>query len=109
MTTRNRRYAPRRAALPATTTVAPIGVTVVVAGSAARLGAYLLLRVVIAAQPAAAHLLSPVLAALAALTVGYDALAALRTIDIRQVGAYLSMIPGGITMLGLAALSPLAI
>jgi len=88
---------------------APVGVTVVVAGSAARLGAYLLLRVVIAAEPAAAHLLSPLLAALAALTVGYAGLAALRTIDLRQAGAYLSMIPGGITMLGLAALSPLAI
>jgi NADH-quinone oxidoreductase subunit M len=87
----------------------PIGVNVVVAGSASRLGAYLLLRTVIAAEPAAAHLLSPLLASLAALTVGYAALAALRTIDVRQMGAYLSMIPGGITMLGLAALSPLAI
>jgi NADH-quinone oxidoreductase subunit M len=88
---------------------APVGVTVVVAGSAARLGAYLLLRVVVAAEPAAAHLLSPLLAALAALTVGYAALAAMRTLDLRQAGAYLSMIPGGITMLGLAALSPLSI
>jgi NADH-quinone oxidoreductase subunit M len=88
---------------------APIGVTVIVAGSAARLGAYLLLRVVIAAEPAAAHLLAPLLAVLAALTVGYAALAALRAIDIRHAGAYLSMIPGGITMLGLAALSPLSI
>lgn len=88
---------------------APIGVSVVVAGSAARLGAYLLLRVVVGAEPAAAHLLSPLLAALAALTVGYAALVALRSVDLRQTGAYLSMIPGGITVLGLAALSPLSI
>jgi NADH-quinone oxidoreductase subunit M len=88
---------------------APIGVTVVVAGTASRLGAYLLLRTVVAAEPAAAHLLSPLVAVLAALTVGYAALAALRSIDLRQAAGYLSMIPGGVTILGLAALSPLAI
>ena len=49
------------------------------------------------------------LAAFAALTVGYGAVAALRTVDIRQVAAYLAMIPGGVTVLGLAALSPLGI
>src|SRR5207249_16854 len=58
---------------------APVGVAVVVSGAASRLGAFLLLRVVIGAEPAAAHLLSPVLAALAALTVGYAALAAIRS------------------------------
>jgi proton-translocating NADH-quinone oxidoreductase chain M len=88
---------------------APVGVTVVVAGTASRLGAYLLLRTVVAAEPSAAHLLSPLVAALAALTVAYAALAALRTIDLRQAAGYLSMIPGGVTVLGLASLSPLAI
>jgi NADH-quinone oxidoreductase subunit M len=88
---------------------APVGVTVIVAGSASRLGAYLLLRTLVAAEPAAAHLLSPLLAALAALTVGYAALVALRTVDLRQTAAHLAMIPGGITVLALAALSPLAI
>ena len=29
--------------------------------------------------------------------------------DLRRISAYLSMVPGGITVLGLAALSPLAI
>jgi proton-translocating NADH-quinone oxidoreductase chain M len=88
---------------------APIGVTVVVAGSASRLGAYLLLRTLVAAEPAAAHLLAPLLAALAALTVGYAALVALRASDLRHTAAYLAMIPGGITAFALAALSPLAI
>ncbi len=88
---------------------APPGVVVVVAGAASRLGAFLLLRTVIAAEPAAGHLLSPVLAALAALTVGYAGLAALRAADIRHAGAYLAMVPGGITVLGLAAISPLGI
>ncbi len=88
---------------------APPGVVVIVASAASRLGAFLLLRVLIGGEPAAAQLLSPVLAALAALTVGYGALAALRTLDIRHAGAYLALIPGGITVLGLAAVSPLGI
>jgi len=88
---------------------APVGVAVVVSGAASRLGAFLLLRVVIGAEPAAAHLLSPLLAALAALTVGYAALAAIRSIDVRHAGAFLAMVPGGITVLGLAAISPLGI
>src|SRR5258708_10881456 len=88
---------------------APVGVAVIVAGAAARLGAFLLLRAVIAAEPAAGHLLSPVLAALAAMTVGYAGLAALRTVDVRHMSAYLAMVPGGITVLGLAAISPLGI
>ncbi len=88
---------------------APVGVTVVVASAASRLGAFLLLRTVIGAAPIAAHLLSPLLAALAALTVGYAALAALRALDVRSVGAHLAMVPGGITVLGLAAVSPLGI
>jgi NADH-quinone oxidoreductase subunit M len=50
-----------------------------------------------------------VLAALAAMTVGYAGLAALRTIDIRHAAAYLALVPGGITVLGLAAVSPLGI
>jgi NADH-quinone oxidoreductase subunit M len=88
---------------------APIGVAVVVAGSATRLGAYLLLRALVAAEPVAAQLLAPLLAALAVLTVGYAAVAALRMVDIRHSAAYLAMIPGGVTVLGLAALSPLSI
>jgi len=88
---------------------APVGVTVIVAGTAARLGGFLLLRTLIGAMPAAGHILSPLLAALAALTVGYAGLAAMRSLDIRHVGAYLSMVPGGITILGFASVAPLGI
>lgn len=88
---------------------APVGVVVIVASAASRLGAFLLLRTLIAGEPAAAQLLSPLVATLAALTVGYAAVATLRTLDIRHAGAYLAMIPGGITALGLAAVSPLGI
>ncbi|HKW40875.1 MAG TPA: NADH-quinone oxidoreductase subunit M [Gemmatimonadales bacterium] len=88
---------------------APQGVVVLVAGAATRMGAFLILRTVIAAEPAAAHILSPLLAALAALTVGFAGLAALRASDVRHAGAYLAMVPGGMTVLGFAAISPAGI
>jgi len=88
---------------------APAGVAVVIAGAASRLGAFLILRVLIAGEPGAAHLLSPVMAALAALTVGYAGLVAIRSLDIRHAGAYLAMVPGGVTLLGFAAVSPIGI
>jgi NADH-quinone oxidoreductase subunit M len=53
--------------------------------------------------------LAPLLAALAAVTVGYGALLALRALDLRQAAAYLALIPGGVTVLALAALQPLSI
>jgi len=88
---------------------APVGVCVVVAGSATRLGAYVLLRVLVGAEPIGAQLLSPLLGLLAAATVIYAGVVVLRMTDLRRVAAYLAMVPGGITVLGLAALSPLAI
>ena len=88
---------------------APPGVAAVIAGSGSRLGAFLLIRTLIQAEPAAAHLLSPLLAALAALTAGYAGLAALRAIDVRHAAAHLAMVPGAITVLGVAAVSPLGI
>ena len=88
---------------------APVGVCVVVAGGATRLGAYLLLRVLVGSEPIGAQLLSPLLALLAAATVIYAGVVVLRMTDLRRVAGYLAMVPGGITVLGLAALSPLAI
>ena len=88
---------------------APVGVSVVVAGSATRLGAFILLRVLVTGEPIGAQLLSPLLAGLAAITVVYAGLAVLRMTDLRHAAAHLAMVPGGITALGLAALSPLAI
>jgi NADH-quinone oxidoreductase subunit M len=88
---------------------APVGVGVIIAGSATRLGALVLLRVLVGAEPIAAQLLSPVVAAMAAITVIYAGLVVLRTVDLRDAAAHLAMVPGGITVLGIAALSPLAI
>jgi NADH-quinone oxidoreductase subunit M len=86
-----------------------VGVIVLVGGAATRLGAYLILRVLVAAEPDGARVLSPLIAALAAVTVAYAAIAAIRSTDLRHVGAYLALVPGGVTALGLAALTPLAI
>jgi NADH-quinone oxidoreductase subunit M len=88
---------------------APLGVIVLVGGAATRLGAYLVLRVLVAAEPDGARLLSPLIAGLAAVTVAYGAIAAMRSKDLRHAGAYLALVPGGVTALGLAALTPLAI
>ena len=88
---------------------APLGVIVLVAGSATRLGAYLLMRVFIAAEPDGARLLSPLIAGIAVITVVYAAIAALRTADIRHAGGYLAVVPGAVTVFGLAALTPLGI
>src|SRR4029077_16190082 len=73
------------------------------------LGGYLLLRTFVGANPDAARLLSPFIVALAALTIGYAAVVALRSSDLRWSAAHLAMVPGAITVFGLAALSPLSI
>ena len=88
---------------------APVGVSVVIAGSASRLGAYVMLRAFVGAEPIGAHLLAPLVGAMAAFTVAYAGLVVLRSVDLRHAAAYLAMVPGGITTLGLAALTPLAI
>lgn len=88
---------------------APVGVIVVIAGSATRLGGYMLIRILIAGEPDGAKLIAPLIAAVAALTVAYGAVAALRAADIRHAAANLALIPGGVTAMGLAALTPLSI
>ncbi len=88
---------------------APLGVSIVIAGTASRLGGYLLLRTLVAAEHDASRLLSPFIAGLAALTIVYAAIAALRSTDMRWAAARLALVPGGLTVFGLAALAPLSI
>lgn len=85
------------------------GVAVLVAGAASRLGGFLLVRVLAAGEHDGSRVLAPIVAALAVLTVGYAALAALRSVDLRLLAAYLSLVPGGLTVLGIAGLTPLSI
>ncbi len=88
---------------------APAGVVVIVAGSASRLGGYVLVRLYAGIEHDAARTLAPFLGALAALTVVYAVLAALNTNDVRRLAAYLALIPGGVTVLGVAGLTPLSL
>jgi NADH-quinone oxidoreductase subunit M len=74
-----------------------------------RLGGYLLLRVLVAGEHDGARLLAPIIAVLAAATVAWAALAALRDDDLRRFAAYAALVPGGVFALGLAALTPLSL
>lgn len=88
---------------------APVGVAVIVAGAMTRLGGYVLLRILVVGLSDGARLVAPVIAGLAALTVVYAALAAFRNDDIRRLGAYAALVPGGIFALGIAGLTPAAV
>jgi proton-translocating NADH-quinone oxidoreductase chain M len=88
---------------------APTGVAVLTTGVAARLGGYVLIRLMAAGEHNASKTLAPYLSGLAALTVFYAALAAFRSTDLRRAGAYLAIVPGAITTLGVAGLSPLSL
>lgn len=85
------------------------GVAVLVAGVTARLGGYLLIRLLVAGQHDGARLLAPFLAFLGAATVVYAAVMMLRTRDLRRFGSYGSMLPGGVFAVGIAGLSSLAL
>ena len=88
---------------------APAGVAILVAGAASRLGGYELIRLLAGAEHEGAKRLAPYLGILAAVTVGYAGLAALRSRQVRGVAAYLALVPGGLTLLGLAGLTPLSL
>jgi proton-translocating NADH-quinone oxidoreductase chain M len=85
------------------------GVAILVAGIAARLGGYVLIRLLIIGQHDGARIIAPFLAALAAATVLYPALVALRTRDIRRFGAYVALVPGGVFALGIAGMTSIAL
>jgi NADH:ubiquinone oxidoreductase subunit 4 (subunit M) len=88
---------------------APAGVVVVVAGATSRLGGYVLIRLLAGIEHDVSRMLAPYLGALAALTVIYAVLAALSTTDVRRLAAYLALVPGGLTVLGVAGLTPLSL
>lgn len=88
------------------------GVALLVAGSASRLGGYLLLRILIIGEHDGSVRLGSALAGLAvatALYAGVLALAELRTRgDLRRIAATLALLPGAVTLLAIAGESPLA-
>jgi len=85
------------------------GVAVLVAGIAARLGGYLVIRLLVVGQHNGATVLAPILAFFGAATVVYAALMMLRTRDLRRFGAYAALIPGGVFAVGAAGLTSLAL
>lgn len=85
------------------------GVAILIAGVAARLGGYLLIRLMIIGEHSGSRLVAPLIAALAAATVVYAALACVRTLDIRRFGAHAALVPGAIFALGIAGLTSLSL
>jgi len=88
---------------------APAGVAILTIGAVSRLGGYVLVRLLVGAEPSGARALAPYLGALAALTAIYAVVAALGTRDLRRLAAYLALIPGAVTILGVAGLTPLSL
>lgn len=84
-------------------------VAVVLAGSASRLGGLVLLELYVGANHDGARTVAWLVAAVAVATVVWPGLVAFATRDVRRVAAYLALIPGGVTVLGVAGLSPLSI
>ncbi len=85
------------------------GVAVLVAGIATRLGGYLLIRLLVVGQHSGAQSAAPFLAALGAATVLYAGILCLRARDIRRFGAAAALVPGGIAVLGIAALTSIGL
>jgi len=88
---------------------APAGITILVAGAGMRGGGYLLLRLLDGTLHDGTRLLAPLLAGLAGFTAIWCGLAAFRARDIRVLGAYLAIIPGCVTVLGTAGVTPLSL
>jgi len=89
------------------------GVTVLLVGSASRLGGYLLLRIFVLGEHNGAVRLGSAMAGLAvatALYAGVLALAQLRARgDLRRIAATLALLPGAVTLLAIAGETPMAI
>lgn len=88
---------------------APPGVAMYAAGALAPTGGYVLIRVLVANEPAGAGLVAPLVGGLAALTVIYAAVAAFGSLDVRRFGAYAALVPGAVLALGIAGLTPMSI
>jgi proton-translocating NADH-quinone oxidoreductase chain M len=84
-------------------------VAVLLAGSVSRLGGLVLLELYVGANHDGARTVAWLVAAVAVATVVWAGLVAFATRDVRRVAAYLALIPGGVTVLGVAGLSPLSI
>lgn len=87
---------------------APPGVAVVMAGVAARLGGYLLVRLLVGGEHEAARYMAPLIGGMGVATALWGALGAVGSKDLRRMGAYASMVPSGVAALAISGLTPLS-
>jgi NADH-quinone oxidoreductase subunit M len=95
--------------LPAAHVEAPTAGSVLLAGILLKMGAYGFLRFSLPLLPDAARRYAPALAVLALVAIVYGALVSLMQKDMKKLIAYSSVSHMGFVMLGLAALTPLAV
>ena len=95
--------------LPDAHVEAPTAVSVVLAGILLKMGTYGMLRLNWAILPSATVWASPVVAGLGALAVIYGGLCALASVDLKRLVAYSSIGHLGFCLIGMAALTPIAV
>ena len=95
--------------LPDAHVEAPTAISVVLAGVLLKIGGYGMLRIAMPLVPRAAHVMAPVLAVMAIINIIYGALAAMSQHDFKKMVAYSSVSHMGYVLLGVAAMTPLAV
>jgi NADH-quinone oxidoreductase subunit M len=95
--------------LPDAHVEAPTAVSVVLAGILLKMGTYGMLRLNWAILPSATVWAAPVVAGLGALAVIYGGLCALASVDLKRLVAYSSIGHLGFCLIGMAALTPIAV
>ena len=95
--------------LPDAHVEAPTAVSVILAGVLLKMGTYGMLRLNWAVLPEATRWAAPVVAGLGALAVIYGGLCALASTDLKRLVAYSSIGHLGYCLLGMAALTPIAL
>jgi len=95
--------------LPDAHTEAPTGGSVILAGVLLKMGTYGFLRFALPLFPAAAQAAAPLFAVLAVIGIVYGALVATVQPDLKKLVAYSSVSHLGFVMLGLFALTPIAV
>lgn len=95
--------------LPDAHVEAPTGGSMILAGILLKMGTYGFFRFMLPTFPDAAQAFSPVLAVLGIIGIIYGALAAMAQKDIKRLVAYSSVSHMGFVVLGIAAMTPMAL
>jgi NADH-quinone oxidoreductase subunit M len=88
---------------------APAGVAILTMGAVSRLGGYLLVRLLAGAEPSGGRGLAPNRGGRGGRTAIYAVVAASSARDLRRLATYLALLPGSVTVLGVAGLTPLSL